>query len=171
LDRLRRLFVWRDQIASGLLAVLILTVAVHQFLTSAGGVLSPWKGGGFGMYTTPHAELSRATFLIIDGRAVRLSPADPAYAAWVAEGDPAAEAYMDRLQVVSERMRSYPRAAAANELLSLASKVIWDGDLFGTWGDIGPAPVSDMAVAVVEIARRPMAGVIETRLVFQFGGE
>jgi hypothetical protein len=171
LDRLRRLVAWRDQISSSILVALVLTVAVHQFFASASGVLSAWKGGGFGMYTTPHGVDSRATFLVIDGNALRLSPEDPAYTAWVAEGDAAVQAYMNRLQTAADRIRSYPKAEAADALMALAARVIWDGDLLGSWADIGPTPVSDMAIVVVEIARRPSANLIETRVVFEHAGQ
>jgi hypothetical protein len=170
LEKLRQLLGRRDGVSSGILAALVLTVALHQFLTSAGGVLTPWKGGGFGMYTTPHGVDSRATFLVIDGKALRLAPPDPAFTAWVAEGDPAARAYMERLQAAADRLRPYPRAAEAGAVMAQAARVVWDGDLFDAWGDVGPSPVADMAVTVVEIARRPSAGVIETRVVFTHAG-
>lgn len=170
MEQVRRLLARWDGVSSFVLAALVFAVALHQFFTSAGGVLTPWKGGGFGMYTTPHGVDSRATFLVIDGKALRLAPPDPDFTAWVAEGGPAARAYMKRLEEAANSLRPYPRVAGAEALMAQAARVVWDGDLFGTWGDLGPSPVADMAVTVVEIARRPSAGVIETRVVFTHAG-
>jgi hypothetical protein len=170
LERLRRLVAGRDRVTSALLATLVIAVALHQFLTSAGGVLTPWKGGGFGMYTTPHGVDSRVTYLVIDGNALRLAPPDPAFTAWVSEGDPAAQAYMERMQAAADRLRPYPSAAKAEALMAQAARVVWDGDLFGTWRDVGPSPVTDMEITVVEVARRPSVGVIDTRVIFTHAG-
>jgi hypothetical protein len=167
---MRQLLARRDGVSSGILVALVVVVALHQFMTSAGGVLTPWKGGGFGMYTTPHGVDSRATFLVINGKALRLAPPDPAYTAWVNEGDPAVRAYMNRLQDAASRLRPYPRAAGAEALMAQAARVVWEGDLFDTWDDVGPSPVADMVITVVEVARRPSAGVVETRVVFSHAG-
>jgi hypothetical protein len=171
LERLQRLIGRHDWVATGVLAALVIGVALHQMWASAAGVLTPWKGGGFGMYTTPHGIEARATFLLIEGRALRLSPPDPALTAWVAEGEPAARAYMERLLALASRMRPYPDEAEAQAVMALAARVIWEGELFDRWSDVGPSPVADMAVAVIEVARRPSAGEISSRVVFRAEGQ
>jgi hypothetical protein len=153
------------------LAALAISVALHQFITSQNGVLSPWKGGGFGMYTTPHGVTARATFLIVDGHPLRLAPPDPAFTAWVESVDPSSASYLKDLQSAAAEMRTYPRAAAAERLLRQASRVVWDGDLFGTWSDPGQQPTSAMSVTVIELAHRPSQGVIDTRVVFSHAGQ
>jgi hypothetical protein len=157
--------------ASGLLALLVLVVAAHQFLTSRDGVLSAWKGGGFGMYTSPHGIDARVTFLIVDGHPLRLAPADPVFAAWAESGDRRSAEYLARLVNLAERMRTYPKAGQADQLMALAVRVVWEGDLFGTWRDPGQQPSSALEVVVIEVARRTSVGAIETRVVFRHAGE
>jgi hypothetical protein len=171
LERLRRLVARFDVAMSLGLATLVILVAVHQFLISAGGVLSPWKGGGFGMYTTPHGMQSRATFLSVNGYALRLSPPDPAFLDWVAKVDPASADYLMDLQDRADRMRPYPQPEAAERLMAAASKVVWDKALFDAPVEIGRQPASAMQVTVMELARRPSVGLFETREVFRHAGQ
>jgi hypothetical protein len=153
------------------LAVIVLLVAGNQFLTSAGGVLSPWKGGGFGMYTTPHGVHSRVTFLTVNGYALRLAPPDPAFMDWVATVDPGSADYLMDLQDRADRMRPYPQPDAAEQLMAAASKVVWDKALFGAPVEIGRQPAGAMQVTVMELARRPSVGRFETRVVFRHAGQ
>ncbi|MCU0826758.1 MAG: hypothetical protein MUE52_04985 [Tabrizicola sp.] len=152
------------------MCVLMVGVFGHQFVTSQGNVLSPWKGGGFGMYTQPHGIEERAAFLVIDGNPLRLAPADPEFLAWVERGDPASAAYVKRMMAEADRMRSFPRAAQAERLMAAGSRLVWDKALFGTWTDVGPVPVDQMSVTVIEVVRRPSTGTIETRVVFSHAG-
>jgi hypothetical protein len=155
---------------SWLLVVVVLAVAAHQYFTSASGVLTAWKGGGFGMYTTPHGSAARAAFLVVDGNPLRLAPADPAFVDWAKSVDPASAAYLDDLVDQAEAMQSFPRDAAADKLMRAAARVVWDKDLFGTWTDVGLQPVTSMSVVVIEVARRPSSGVIDSRVVFDRAG-
>lgn len=170
LERFRQ-FIARHSVAAlrGLL-ILICGVALHQFVTSQNRVLSAWKGGGFGMYTTPHGFDARATFLIVDGHSLRLAPLDPAFKAWMDSVDPSSAAYLKRMADMADSMRSYPRKADADRLMKAASRVLWDKELFDTWMALGKQPVSAMRVVVTEIARRPSVGVIESRVVLDQAG-
>lgn len=170
MERLRRVFERHDVLMSWLLLIAVLAVAAHQYLTSASGVLTAWKGGGFGMYTTPHGTLARATFLVVDGNPLRLAPADPAFSAWAKGVDPGSASYLDDLVDQAEAMRSYPRDAAADKLMRAAARVVWDKDLFGTWTDVGQQPATAMSVVVIEVANRPSSGVIDSRVVFERAG-
>jgi hypothetical protein len=171
LERLRRLVARHDVAMSWGLAALVILVASHQLVVSAGGVLTPWKGGGFGMYTTPHGIHSRATFLSVNGYALRLAPPDPAFLDWVAEVDPASADYLMDLQERADGMRPYPQPDAAERLMAAASKVVWDKALFGAAVEIGRQPASAMQVTVIELARRPSVGRFETREVFRHAGQ
>ena len=169
-ERVRRVIDRHDVLLSWLLVIAVLAVAAHQYLTSASGVLTAWKGGGFGMYTTPHGTTARATFLVVDGNPLRLAPADPAFAAWAESVDPASATYLDGLVDQAEAMRAFPRDAAADRLMRAAARVVWDKDLFGTWTDVGQQPATAMSVVVIEVARRPSSGVIDSRVVFDRAG-
>ena len=50
-----------------------------------------------------------------------------------------------------------------------AARVVWDKDLFGTWTDVGQQPATAMSVVVIEVARRPSSGVIDSRVVIPEG--
>lgn len=170
-ERLRRLVARRERWASGLLFAMVIGVAAHHFVTSRDGILSPWKGGGFGMYTTPHGIADRTTFLIVDGKPLRLSPPDPALTDWIDSVDPASADYLQRMVSLAGGMLSYPRAEAADKLMRQAARVVWDKALFKSETDVGRQPASAMVVTVMEIARRPSAGVLQTRVVFEHAGE
>lgn len=171
MERVRH-FVGRHVIGgSRALLLIMLGTAAHQFYTSWDGMLSPWKGGGFGMYTAPHPENARATYLIVDGHALRMAPPDPKLVAWIASVDPGSAQYLERLVEQARTMRSYPRAAAADRLMAGAARVIWDKVLLDAWLDVGVQPASEMEVVVMEIARRPSESIIETRIIFSHAGE
>ena len=56
---------------------LIVVVAGIQTYLSHTTLLSPWKGGGFGMYSAPHPTQMRSIFLEVDGHdPIRLVPRD-----------------------------------------------------------------------------------------------
>ena len=171
MERLRQLVGRHDLAFSWVLALVIISVAANQFVATASGVFSPWKGGGFGMYTTPHGIHSRATFLIVDGQALRLSPPDPAFADWIASVDPASAGYLKRLQADAAQMRPQPTVAAADRLMAAATRVVWDKAAFGGRADPGRQPASAMRVSVMELARRPSVGAFEIREVFSHAGE
>jgi hypothetical protein len=156
---------------SSLLAALVFGVALHQFITSRDGVLSPWKGGGFGMYTTPHATVERATFLTVDGKSLRLSPPDPALTEWIDSADPVSARFLRNMVRAAGTMRNYPRAAQADQLMRQGARVVWEKELFDSLTDVGRQPATAMSVTVMEIARRPSAGVLETRVVFEHAGD
>ena len=57
------------------LVVLIVVVAAAQTYLAQTTLLSPWKGGGFGMYSAPHPTQLRAIFLEIEGHEpIRVTP-------------------------------------------------------------------------------------------------
>lgn len=54
---------------------LLVVVAVVQTYLSQTTILSPWKGGGFGMYSAPHPTQLRAIFVEVEGRPpIRVTP-------------------------------------------------------------------------------------------------
>jgi hypothetical protein len=171
LERVRQFVGRHAKVASALLGALVILVAAHQFIRSHDHVLSAWKGGGFGMYTTPHPFAARATVLVIDGNPLQLAPKNPSFEAWVRTVAPSSAAYLGRLHGLATRMRSYPDAAAANRLIALAARVTWDKSLFDTLQDVGRQPAGSIRVVILEIARRPSVGQITSRIVFQEGGE
>lgn len=170
LERFRQFIARHSVVALRGLAILISAVALHQFITSQNRVLTAWKGGGFGMYTTPHGVNARATFLIVDGHSLRLAPLDPAFEAWMDSVHPSSAAFLKRMTEMADEMRTYPRKGNADRLMRAAARVRWDGDLFESWLSVGKQPVSAMRVVVIEVARRPSVGVIESRIVLDQAG-
>lgn len=62
-------------------AILLVAIALHQIARAEMASLSPWKGGGFGMFATTDRGLNRRVlaFALSDDGAVRLSiPGDRA---------------------------------------------------------------------------------------------
>lgn len=171
MGRIRKLLERYDQVVTALLVALVVAVAGHQFMASAGGVLSPWKGGGFGMYTAPHGIGHRAVFLVVDGHSLRMTPDDRGFTDWIKSVDPASAKYLNNMIKVATDMVTYPDDAAADRLMSMASHVVWDKVLFDVETEVGRHPANAMAVTVIEVAFRPSKGVIDSRIVFSKTGE
>ena len=49
-----------------LVGLIVLVAGIQTYLAST-TLLSPWKGGGFGMYSAPHPTQLRAIFVEVDG--------------------------------------------------------------------------------------------------------
>ncbi len=58
------------------LVVLIVVVAAIQTYLSHTTILSPWKGGGFGMYAAPHPTQLRSIHFQVRGETIRIVPRD-----------------------------------------------------------------------------------------------
>lgn len=57
-----------------LVGLLVAIAAVQTYLSQT-TILSPWKGGGFGMYSAPHPTQLRAIFVEVEGHPpVRITP-------------------------------------------------------------------------------------------------
>ncbi len=110
-----KLFDWvggRAQLLVVVLAFVVSGNVLFQAYTHKTTALLAWKGGGFGMYTEPHAEDCSVwvTFNGTQGTAsVRLWPETPEFAAWQAKGGLRGTAFLSGMQTASDRFRYYPR--------------------------------------------------------------
>lgn len=121
-------------LAVSLLAVLVAANVLVQLYTHKTTALTAWKGGGFGMYTEPHAE-DRSVWIQLVGADstanIRLWPASKEFLNWRELAGVAGRAFLDDFQQKAERMRFYPRNSGADALVNRASRVRWPENLVG----------------------------------------
>lgn len=176
---MRRLFARFPKHASALLALLVASVAAHQIWTSAHSLLTPWKGGGFGMYTAPHILARQVWLMLPTGHAVRLSPLTETTENWVNHMTPNSAAYLWALANEADRFRSYPTPDTATALLTRAARVAWADSLDPALGLAWPAAdqpgqrhaPESLRLVVTELAYHPVAGTMEQKVLFTQTGE
>lgn len=175
---MRRLLARSPLTSSAVLAALVLGVAAHQFWLSATGPLSAWKGGGFGMYTTPHINARAVWLHLPGGQAIRLHPPTAATLDWIDSSAPAGAAHLAALLHAAEVMRTNPTAENASALLRQAAVVKWPAGLDPALGLGWPAAGQDsqrhdltaLSLSVTELARRPFAGQFGQSVIFTLSG-
>lgn len=87
---------------------ILLMVAILQFYLALTGSLSPWKGGGFGMFSTiasPSSRVVRAYLLTEEERIPVLVP--------------------ERFRRLAKRIRTYPTEVSLNRLGQSLSTGVW----------------------------------------------
>ncbi|GGA23545.1 hypothetical protein [Neptunicoccus cionae] len=130
---------WVGKRAFGLVTVLALIVAgnvIWQIYLHKTTPLLAWKGGGFGMYTEPHAE-DRGVWLRLTGASgaealVQLWPETAAFASWRDTAGVRGGAYLNGLTRSAERLRFYPRDRVGDPFISRLSRVRWPQTLINT---------------------------------------
>nr|WP_323776592.1 hypothetical protein [Amylibacter sp.] len=134
---LRKSLDWIGLRANLFVTVLAVLVAVNvpfQVYLHKTTPLLAWKGGGFGMYTEPHAE-DRAVWLHLEGKDgtafVQLWPETPAFVEWREAARVSGGAYLAALTKNAERFRFYPRDVQAARLINQLSRVRWPEALIG----------------------------------------
>ena len=137
-----KLFEWSGRNASLLVTTLVIIVAgnvLFQAYTHKTTPLLAWKGGGFGMYTEPHAE-DRSVWLTFTGAdgvaSVRIWPETADYIAWRDKGGLRGTAFLNGISYQAERFRYYPRAGQADALIGMAARLRWPENMVG---DVTPA--------------------------------
>lgn len=168
MERVRHWVGRRADLGGVVLALLVLAATLHQIYASKTGTLTPWKGGGFGMYTAPHGS-ARAVFVVLGDTALRLAPPDAALAGWVKSLDPDSAAFLNGLIHEADVLRHYPRRDPAARLMAWVARVHWAPELVGSGGTDGLFGRDQMQVIVTELARKPVAGLIEQRVIFTAG--
>ncbi len=133
----KNLFYWvgsRAQLLVFALAFIVAGNVVFQAYTHKTTPLLAWKGGGFGMYTEPHAE-DRSVWLMFNGEkgvaSVRLWPETPEFAAWQTKAGLRGTAFLSGIQTASNRFLFYPRKKSADEIIGLAARVVWPEEMVG----------------------------------------
>lgn len=157
-------------VGCAVLAALILAATLHQIYASKTGTLTPWKGGGFGMYTAPHGT-ARAVFVMLGDTPLRLAPETEALEAWIDTLDRDSAEFLNGLINAATALRNYPRDAPARQLLADVARVHWAAGLAGAGGVDGLFKRDQLRLIVTELARKPVAGVMEQRVIFTAGGQ
>ena len=116
------------------LALLVAGNVVFQAFTHKTSPLLAWKGGGFGMYTEPHAE-DRSVWVVFEGAkgtaSVRLWPETPEFTAWQAKAGLRGRAFLSGMRTAADQFRYYPRKTSADVIIGLAARVVWPEEMVG----------------------------------------
>lgn len=128
---------WVGQRAGLFVTILAILVAINvplQMYLHKTTPLLAWKGGGFGMYTEPHAE-DRAVWLHLQGQGgtafIQLWPETTPFLEWREAARVSGGAYLAALTKNAERFRFYPRDVQAARLINQLSRVRWPKTLVG----------------------------------------
>ena len=144
------LIVRNGRMLSVLLIVVVAANALFQTYTHKTTALTAWKGGGFGMYTTPHVE-SRSVWLTFkreDGVVqLRVWPEAQGMTEWRDSLNLSQSGSLGRITSMAEGMSYFPRTSNADPLLELASRIRWREDLRG-----GMKPADGKTFEEVEIS-------------------
>lgn len=133
---LDKLIDWIGKQAFALVTILALVVAgnvLWQIYLHKTSPLLAWKGGGFGMYTEPHAE-DRGVWLRLKGAdnaeaLVQLWPETAEYASWRDMAGVRGGAYLDGLTRSAERLLFYPRDSVSDPFITRLARVRWPDTL------------------------------------------
>lgn len=169
MERIRHWVVRHVDLGCAALAALILAATLHQIFASKTGTLTPWKGGGFGMYTAPHGS-ARSVFVMLGARPLRLAPPDAALEAWIVTLDRESAVFLNGMIRRAETLRNYPHDAAAAQLMADVARVHWAAGLSGAGTADGLFKRDQLRLIVTELARKPVAGGMEQRVIFAVGG-
>ena len=136
-------------IAVRLLMVVALGIAAVQFWLSNTTPLSRWKGGGYGMYTEPHAN-DRTVWALIDlaeGRVpVRLFPVSAKATSQPLPTDTLRS--FRKAERLVDRLRFYPRDSLATTIAAHLSSLNWAVD---TPGPVAPSQGSLPRSLAIEV--------------------
>ena len=141
------------------MGLITLNVGIQMY-THQTTALTPWKGGGFGMYTEPHSD-SRYVWIRINGvdqngkesfADVRLHPKAGFMIQWQNAVSRGGSRSLQNLSNKANSLRFFPNAANMEGLANFASRIRWPeeaiGDLQPKSGEAFDA--SDITVLVSE---------------------
>ena len=114
--------------AMRLLAIVVVANVCFQFYVSRTTALTPWKGGGFGMYTDPHADTRTVWMRLSDeegSHLVRLYPVSDALAEMIARAPLKSHRVLSGLTRDAAAMRYYPTRAKAEALVPAIARFRW----------------------------------------------
>ena len=169
MEQVRQAVARYANLGSVLLGALVLAATLHQIYASKTGTLTPWKGGGFGMYTAPHGT-ARAVFVMLGERPLRLAPPEDPLEEWIETLDRDSAVFLNGLIQSATVLRSYPREDPARRLMADVARVHWAQGLAGTGGVDGLFKRDQLQLIVTELARKPVAGMMAQRVIFTAGG-
>lgn len=160
------------KVLATLLVVLVVVNVSLQFYTHKTTALTPWKGGGFGMYTEPHAD-SRTVWLEMRSgdqlAQMRLYPENKIIADWQDGISLKGGQFLEGITNKAAELRFYPRTKEAEEIINLASRTAWLDDLTGgVQPEVGNAFLpSNMRIVVYENIQDMTAKTLSRRVVFE----
>ena len=120
-------------LAIGLIC-LIVANAGFQFYTHKTTALTAWKGGGFGMYTEPHAD-GRTVWLEMRGNdgtvEMRVHPENEELRIWIDGVSLRGGAALQIISKQAEGLRYYPDKEKADALIKSVARIGWLDSITG----------------------------------------
>ena len=121
-----------------LLAIVLITLIIanagFQFYTHKTTALTAWKGGGFGMYTEPHAD-GRTVWLEMRGGngtvEMRVYPENEELRAWVDGVSLRGGAALQIISSQAEGLRYFPDKQKADALIRSVARIGWLENITG----------------------------------------
>lgn len=153
------------------LVVLIVANVCFQFYTHKTTALTPWKGGGFGMYTEPHAD-GRTVWLEMQGTGgvaqMRVYPENEGIRAWIDGVSLRGGAALSTISRQAAGLRHFPDDRQANALIQSAARIGWLDQLTGGVKPKEGATFKpeDIRVIVYENMQDMQASKLKRRLIF-----
>jgi hypothetical protein len=171
IDRFINLIGINAKLLATALVVLIIANVCFQFYTHKTTTLTPWKGGGFGMYTEPHAD-GRTVWLEMQGASgvvqMRVYPENEIIRAWIDGVSLGGGKALSAISNQAAGLRHFPDDKKANALVQSAAHIGW---LDQITGGIKPKEGAtfkpeDIRVIVYENMQEMRAAKLKRRLVF-----
>jgi len=166
------------KVLAALLTLVVIANVGWQFYSHKTTTLTPWKGGGFGMYTAPHPD-TRSVWLEMDGvtdRAqMRIYPRNRDLHDWIDGVSLRGGAVLRDISLKGASMRYFPRDDTAKALISQAARIGWLDSFTG-----GVAPKSgktfapqDMRIVVYETVYDAHAKTVTRKAIYRsdLGGQ
>jgi hypothetical protein len=154
------------------LVVLVVANVCFQFYTHKTTALTPWKGGGFGMYTEPHAD-GRTVWLEMQGASsvvqMRVYPENEIIRAWIDGVSLGGGKALSTISNQAAGLRHFPNEKKANELVQSAARIGWLDQITGGVKpkDGATFKPEDIRVIVYENLQDMNAAKLKRRLVFE----
>ena len=123
----------------GFATLIVINVGIQMY-THLTTPLTPWKGGGFGMYTEPH-NFSRSIWVELHGvdgdgndafAEVRLYPETPLMNEWRRSVSQRGQRVLSRVYNSAERLRFYPRDSITGAAVEAIDPITWPEDFVGS---------------------------------------
>jgi hypothetical protein len=178
IDGILNLIGKQAKILSMALVVLVVANVVFQFYTHKTTALTPWKGGGFGMYTETHVD-NRTVWLTLEGSngiaEIRVYPENDGIRTWIEGVSLKGGKTLQSISNQAAALRYFPNKTAVTELVHSASAIGWL-DMFT--GGVIPKEgqtfkPSDIRVMVYETMQDMASQTFKRRIVYasEVGGQ
>ncbi len=154
---------------------LIIANAGFQFYTHKTTALTAWKGGGFGMYTEPHAD-GRTVWLEMRGGngtvEMRVYPENEELRIWIDGVSLRGGAALQIISSQAEKLRHFPDQQKADALIQNVARIGWLDSITG-----GVTPKAgktfkpeDIRVMIYDTVQNMQAKILSRSMVFDTSG-